>query len=289
MAMLSLPREKAPLLMEVVDRLQEIPGIAAIVLGGSYARGVAHAGSDLDLGLYYRPGHAFDIQEVRRVAEHFSSSSTPPVVTNFYGWGPWVNGGAWIHTKAGKVDFLYKNIDQVEQVIDDAQRGVVEHDYSQQPPYGFHSVVYLAETKCCVPLHDPEGVIEQLKRRVAQYPKALKERVVQTNLWGAEFSFYVATSANVYVAAGCLTRVAQYLTQALFALNEEYFMSDKDAVRQIERFERRPRDYANRLSAILARPGVTADELQQSLVAMKQIWQETVELAGDLYRSSYVL
>jgi hypothetical protein len=36
-----------------------------------------------------------------------------PVVTGTYEWGPWVNGGAWIQTSAGKVDFLYKNLDQV--------------------------------------------------------------------------------------------------------------------------------------------------------------------------------
>jgi hypothetical protein len=37
-----------------------------------------------------------------------------------------------------------------------------------------------------------------------------------------------------YNAAGCMTRVAQFLVHALFALNEEYFVSDKYADRLLE-------------------------------------------------------
>lgn len=118
---LALPRERAPLLLEIVDRLREIPGIAAIVLGGSYARRVSHEGSDLDIGLYYSPEAPFEIPAIRRVGQSFAIPTSLPVITDFYEWGPWVNGGAWIQTRAGRVDFLHRNLVQVEQVIEDAQ------------------------------------------------------------------------------------------------------------------------------------------------------------------------
>jgi hypothetical protein len=35
--------------------------------------------------------------------------------------------------------------------------------------------------------------------------------------------------ADVYNATGCMTRVAHFLVHALFALNKEYFVSDKYA------------------------------------------------------------
>ena len=38
------------------------------------------------------------------------------IVTGMDEWGPWVNGGAWIQTPVGKVDFLYRNLDQVQAV-----------------------------------------------------------------------------------------------------------------------------------------------------------------------------
>jgi hypothetical protein len=126
-----------------------------------------------------------------------------------------VNGGAWIQTPAGKVDFLYRNLDQVETVLEEGCRGVCRHDFDQQPPYGFRSVVYFGETHICVPLHDPDSEIIRLKQSIANYPEALRERIVQDSLWAVEFSLWSCRSfadvADVYNASGCVTRVAQYL------------------------------------------------------------------------------
>jgi hypothetical protein len=47
-----------PLLARIIPVLAAVPGVAAIVLGGSRARGTAHDASDTDIGLYYRDGAA---------------------------------------------------------------------------------------------------------------------------------------------------------------------------------------------------------------------------------------
>ena len=166
--------QRSALLEQLVGELSALPGIAAIVLGGSYAEGAQTAASDMDIGLYYRAEDPFRVRAVREVAERMAVQ--PPTVTGYYAWGPWVNGGAWIQTAAGKVDFLYRNIDQVEQTIDEAQAGIVRHDFSQQPTFGFYSLIYLAETQICVPLYDPQHVVAHLKSRVAEYPPELKQR-----------------------------------------------------------------------------------------------------------------
>jgi hypothetical protein len=57
--------------------------------------------------------------------------------------GTWVNGGAWIQTSSGQVDFLYRNLEQVTATITKAKNGEWENDFEQQPPYGFSSVIYL--------------------------------------------------------------------------------------------------------------------------------------------------
>src|SRR6185369_15057060 len=98
----------------------------------------------------------FSVDEVRSVAEKICTPASVPTVTGMYEWGPWVNGGAWIQTPAGEVDFIYRNLDQVRRVIDEGRQGVWRHDYDQQPPYGFRSVAYFGETFFCIPLHDPE-------------------------------------------------------------------------------------------------------------------------------------
>jgi hypothetical protein len=271
----------------MIDALRGVPNVVAIVLGGSYASGLAQAESDIDIGLYYRASQPFSINQVRSVAESVATKGTIPVVTGLYEWGPWVNGGAWIQTPTGKVDFLYRNLSQVESVIDEGYRGAWQHDYDQQPPYGFRSVVYFGEIEICVPLDDPEHEIARLKRRVAEYPEALKDRVVQDCLWGAEFSLLFcrgfADTADICNAVGCMTRAAQFLIHALFALNKRYFLSDKSANRLIDRFPLRPGDFNTRLAEVLACAGNDSAGLNKSVELLSALWLETVDLTAGTY------
>lgn len=289
---MNLPSEKQILLNTIVKQVSAVRGVQAVVLGGSYARGTAKPASDLDIGLYYREDAPFDLDDIRRVAAALAPGN-PPDVTDFYGWGQWVNGGAWIHTPVCKVDFLYRNIDQVQRAIDDAEQGILHHDFNQQPAYGFYSVIYLAETQVCLPLYDPSGAVEQLKARVAVYPPLLKARTVASTLWMAEFSLLHAdgygASANVYAAVGSLTRAAAFMTQALFALNETYFMTDKTAMQEIAAFDLAPERYVERLSAILARPGAAPAELARSVQAMRDLWSGIVALTGGAYQPAFRL
>jgi hypothetical protein len=100
-------------------------------------------------------------------------------------------------------------------------------------------------------------------------------------LWAAEFSLLFCRSfsnaADVYNAVGCMTRVAQFLLQALFALNKEYFISDKHANRFLDQFARRPRDFAARLTDVLSSPGREAAELLRSAELLQALWIETFE------------
>ena len=279
---------RAALLHGLVKTLSAIPGMVAIVLGGSYAEGAQTPASDLDIGLYYRPGSPFDLAAIRAAAE--AVAVQPPTVTDFYAWGPWVNGGAWIHTAAGKVDFLYRNLDQVEQTIQEAQAGIMRHDFDQQPTFGFYSVIYLAETRICRPLYDPDGVIAHLKESVAVYPPALKRKAVADSLWAVEFTLLHADSyaakGDVYNTVGCLTRCAANLTQALFALNETYFLTDKRALATAAGFEVQPADFGPRLQAILAHPGCDAAALTAGVAALRDLWRELCALSTVWYAGS---
>jgi hypothetical protein len=288
--LMNIPEPERLLLELLVGRLSGISGMAAVVLGGSYASGTQHDTSDLDIGLYYREAAPFSISDIRRVADGVSAKG-PATVTDFYEWGAWVNGGAWIFTSQGKVDFLYRNLDQVERTIADANRGVVYHDYGQQPAYGFSSVIYLAETQICIPLLDPEGLIADLKRKIEIYPPKLKERIIIDSLWSSEFTLIhsraFASQGDVYNTAGCLTRAASSLTQVLFALNGKYFLRDKKAMDDLAAFPALPAGYVQRINSILGCPGVSAQELTRSVGEMEQVWQSVVALPGVEYRSKY--
>lgn len=286
-----LPPDKRRTIHQLVNALAQTSSVVAVVLGGSYANGAARPDSDVDLGLYYRPDSPFRIDDIVQIARQVAIQ--PPIVTDFYEWGAWVNGGAWIHTASGKVDFLYRNLEQVARTIDDAEQGIIHHDYPQQPPYGFYSVTYLAETQICVPLFDPTGVIAALKARVERYPELLHRRVVDDSLWSAEFTLLHARSfaaqGDVYNTVGCLTRAATNLTQALFALNRRYYMSDKRAMHEIDGFAAVPAGYTAALSGILAAPGHDVQTLTQSTAALETLWRRVVELTDGAYRPKFVM
>jgi len=193
----------------------------------------------------------------------------------------------------GKVDFLYRNLDQVQVVIEEGRQGIWHHDYDQQPPYGFRSVAYFGETFICVPVHDPEGEIARLKKSVAEYPERLRNRIVQESLWGAEFTLPFCRTSQIRLMFTMLwavmTRVAQFLVHALFAMNGEYFVSDKYASQLIEQFSLRPRDFTPRLARVLSSPGGDPMELLRSSELLKALWVETVELTAGRYKPRFDL
>jgi hypothetical protein len=287
--------EKLALLENLTGQLSATPGVKAVVLGGSYARGRQNPASDLDIGVYYSDAAPFAIDDIRRIAGDAAPAAAGKntTVTGFYEWGAWVNGGAWLHTPTAKVDFLYRSLDRVEKTIQEAMAGKTYFDYYQQPPYGFYSVIYLAETHICLPLYDPQGHLARLKQMVAVYPPALKRKVVSEQLWIAEFTLAnaggFAAKGDLYDTAGCLTRTAACLTQALFALNETYFITDKTAMAEIAAFPLAPQGYVEQLAAILSHPGQTPAEMTTTLGSLRAAWQAVVNLAGSLYKPMFNL
>lgn len=155
--MKQLSPEQHALITSLTEQLGAINGIKAVVLGGSHARGRAKPESDIDLGLFYSEAAPCSIQQVRELAE--TVNDTPnPVVTNFYGWGPWVNGGAWLTIGGQRVDFIYRSLEHVERVIAEAEAGRYELDYAQQPPSDFSAPPTSARQRsvfrCSILKHD---------------------------------------------------------------------------------------------------------------------------------------
>ena len=291
--MKQLSPEQRELVLSIAKRLGAIPGIRAVVLGGSHARGRAQPESDIDLGLFYSEAAPFSIQSVRELAEAVNDSAEP-VVTNFYEWGPWVNGGAWLTIRGQRVDFIYRNLEHVERVIAEAEAGRYELHYLQQPPFGFFSGTYLGEIAVCVPLFDPEARLDVLKRRVADYPEALRQALVRDYLFMAEFTLTafapkVAARSDTYGTAACLTRAVNELVLALFALNRKYPINDKTALMEVAEFECAPRDFGSRVQKTLAYLGASTAELIAAVEGVAQLLRETVELADGLYQPRFKL
>jgi predicted nucleotidyltransferase len=282
------PAQQA-LVSEMIEALAALNGVEAIALGGSYATGFATDGSDIDLGLLYSDAAPFAIAEIRALAARFNDEPDP-VVTNFYEWGRWVNGGAWLTVGGQRVDWLYRSTEHVERVIADAEAGRFEVDSEQMPPFGFFGPTYLGELRACIPLHDPSGRLEQLRKRVSEYPDALRNAVVESQLWAVEFalsSFAAKFCAReqVWLTASTLARCIHQMATALFALNRVYPVNDKTTLLEISRFDRAPSEFGQRAESTLAALGDGRDALETSVRNVRDLFDETVALAGDLYQT----
>jgi hypothetical protein len=286
---MNLSPKKKRTLAHIVKDLESIDKIQAIVLGGSHCIGMATEASDLDIGIYYHEYNPFAINDIRSIAEKHQSGPGL-TVTDFYQWGRWVNGGAWINTENGEVDFIYRNIEQVQRIIENSKKGLWENDFEQQPPYGFSSIIYLAEVNSCIPLYDPDKIIEKLKREVIVFPSKLRQTVIQQALWSTEFTIWqadkFADKLDFYNTVGCITRAIKSITEALLAINEQYSMGDKYAIEIIKMASKSPDDLNKQIEDILT---IDKDNLTLKTKRLRYLFNTVVSLADGQYQPRFEL
>jgi hypothetical protein len=284
--MTALPLPDGYPLDQILAELQTVDGLVAVVLGGSWAAGRQRPDSDVDLGLLYRADRPLDVGGVKRIAERLNDAPDP-VVTPLGGWGQWVNGGSWLTIQGFRTDFLYRDLDFMTETIDACLTGGrARPDYWQQAPYGFFPQIYCAEARIWRPLYDPETVIAPLKQMVAVYPEAVKRRQLSGWLWGAGFTLkgvkHAPERGEAYLTTGYLTRSATEMIQALYALNETWFMNDKYIYRDVAEFRIAPPDFMARIDDLSSGP-LTPGDLRRRVDVAHALHAELLALAGDLY------
>jgi predicted nucleotidyltransferase len=244
------------LLRRLVVALSSVPGVEAIALGGSRARGTAVATSDYDIGLYHRANRPIDVAALGKVAAVLDDRGVEASVTPIGGWGPWIDGGGWLVVGGVHVDLLYRDLDRVGAAIDDAQTGKVERFYQPGHPHAFLPTIYMGEAACARLLHDPAGTLAALQRRTTPYPAALAGALRERFEWEAEFALANARKSldrgDVSYLAGCAFRAVACLCQTLFALNGVYLLNEKGAVVAAGGFARTPSSFAVRVAAVFA-------------------------------------
>jgi hypothetical protein len=243
------------LLDRLVRALGGVPGIRAIVLGGSRARGEAAPHSDYDIGLYYEADNPIDTGRLAKAAVLLPGAASSSV-TALGEWGPWVNGGAWLTIDGRRVDLLYRELGKARGVIEACHAGRIERVYQPGHPHAFVSAIYMGEVALARVLWDPDQVMAPLKRQCRPYPPALAEALIRTFLWEARFAVENGLHGRgrddpAYVA-GCGFRAVACLCQSLFALNGVYLLNEKGAALAVAKLPRHPPDFAARVHQAIA-------------------------------------
>jgi predicted nucleotidyltransferase len=269
----------------VVERLQSIEGIAAIALGGSRARGNHTQKSDVDLGIYYQPENPPDLIALNQLASQLDDNHRENLITPNGEWGKWINGGGWLKIEGISVDFLYRDVVQVNRVIEECHAGQITIDYQPGHPHGFVSSIYMGEVAIGLPLHDPGGVLAALKAKTIPYSTGLKQATVNKFAWEISFSLFVAQKAiarnDIAYAAGCCFRSVACMNQVLFALNEEYLLNEKGAVAVANSFALCPQNYQQRVESVFTLLSVDAESIVSAIAILDQLEQELSQWYGD--------
>lgn len=265
----------------VADRLGQIEGVVAVVLGGSRARGTASPNSDIDLGIYYDPARPPALDALRTLAKELDDRHGDDLVTDFGGWGPWINGGAWLDIDGQRVDWLYRDLARVEHEITECEAGRPRIYYQAGHPHGFYNHIYMGEVFYCQPLYQRDDTLRRLKARTTPYPPLLKQAMLGT-LWETGFSLENARKpaqrGDVTQVVGYLYRAVAVMVQVLFAINERYCINEKGAAAQVEAFPLHPISFYARIRSVLAAPGKKPDVLAWNISILETVYADVQEL-----------
>ncbi|WP_250403675.1 DUF4037 domain-containing protein [Streptomyces cellostaticus] len=255
----------------MADRLAEVPGVVAVMLGGSRARGEHQDDSDWDLGVYYRG--ELDVAALRLLAGPDAEVAGPG------GWGPWVNGGAWLKVDGVAVDWILRELDRVERVWSDCREGRYEVGTQPGHPLGFWSPCYVGEVALGQVLSDPTGELTGLRRRTATYPEPLRDALT-AGAWEADFLTGIAAKgaarADPLHVSLCLSRAVGVLVQAMFAAERRWCLNEKGALAVAEALPVAPSGFGPRVRGLLAAPGRTARSLAATVAEARALVEETL-------------
>lgn len=274
---------ESALLEKVTAALAPVAGVVAVVLGGSRGRGVHHAGSDYDIGLYYDGDLDIAALEIAAQALNDSASATPLMTARGW-WGAWVDGGGWLTVDAVAVDILYRDTGRVDGVIDDCARGAFTCAYHIGHPHGFISTIYAGEIATCRALHDPHGVVASRKARLTPYPEALARALIAR--FADEGRFFVAMAqkaaarGDLAYVAGCVFRAASCLLQVVFAINRQWLINEKGAVALADGFALVPKDLRLNLESAFAELAAGPQGMLSALRDIDALLDEAVALAA---------
>ncbi|HEX2415233.1 MAG TPA: nucleotidyltransferase domain-containing protein [Thermoleophilaceae bacterium] len=245
---MSRPRLPAPV-ATLAGEVAALPGVVAVVLGGSRATGTHRPDSDWDLGVYYRGGRRpLEPADVRRLGH-------AGYVSELGEWGPIVNGGAWLTIDDTPVDILFRDLDTVESWMREAEEGRFEVLSQNGHLVGAPTYLPVGELAISRPIAG-----ELPSPRFAE-PLA----VTATRRWEGRaavalmFADSHAAAGDAVCCAGMLAGAVLCTAHARVAARREWVLNEKRLVQ---------RAGLDELQGVLARPGNTRAELAAAVAAV---------------------
>lgn len=200
----------------VASALAAIPGVEAVMLGGSRASGTNAPDADWDFSIYYRS--RFDVAGVRALG--WDGEVSP-----IGGWGGGVfNGGAWLTVGGRKVDVHYRDLVDVERRVREAERGEFAIEHLLFYLAGVPTYVVVAELAL--------GRVVRGELPSPAYPEVLRRTASKQWQDRAELTLWYATGAyagrgDVVGTVGSATRALMEAGHARLAARGAWITNEK--------------------------------------------------------------
>jgi len=214
------------------------------------------------------------IEQLDAAARELDDRHIGGLVTPRGAWGAGVNGGGWLLIGGRHVDFLYRDLGRVSEVVGRCVRGEIDAVYQLGHPIGFQNQIYVGETHFCQPLHDPAGELSALKKLVETYPPRMRRALIDKHLFDAQFEIEIAlgpaSRGDVAYVSQCVSRATGFMLLVLHALNERFFLNEKNAFIESRHFALQP-NLHHEVERILGSLGNSPEELTRSVTAMRAV------------------
>jgi hypothetical protein len=223
---------------QLVAVVADLPGFAAISLGGSIASGLADAASDLDLHVYWRAPLATPPERAERLSRIADAGS---VEVEILTWGLEDH----LRMQGRLAELVYVPLDEL---LAEAERaydaGLISEGYTTS------RLFYAAHGRV---LHDPAGDLGALQARLlAEYPEPTRRILLlhhpELLRYNLGILHIAQTRGDLLFVQHCRTLVQDIFFNLLFALNRRYHPGEKRLLLHGERCPQRPADMAARWS-----------------------------------------
>lgn len=228
----------APLIADLADN-----GRGAVALAGSRGKGRADAQSDYDFRVY---ADAYRGPEIEATPQWHRFEQT---MRHWEAKGYRMDG-VWMRSYAG-----------VHRDLSDWIAGALVDKSFEWTIWGYHLPTDLANQQI---VSDPDGVLAGWKAKLACYPEALRQTVLQhyreiLAYWAKDYHYESKVERRDLVfLVGLTGKLANAILQVVFAFNRVYYPGDGWNLPMAAELERLPPDFIARMTQILE-PGIGAD------------------------------
>ena len=245
--------------------------VVAVGMTGSRARDVADADSDIDFVVLVRD-EVPPVQCRKSIYQEHHVVEFPYLNADH---GDCIDDGLTI--QGVRCESLWMDVPSIREFLRTLEE---KPDCDEALPGG------LMQT---VPLHDPDGIIADLKTNVPVYSDERAAWRVKKSVDSVHFSIYTlhwfqraAERDDRFCFSRHLAEAAEEFVRCTFALNKRWLCEEKRVAAILAGFELAPTDCAARLASLLMHTGVNED-LHGSLRSMKELFGELAQTAIERY------